>query len=91
MRFPFKTKQKLLSHVQCDPAILSGGNGPETLLEGSPGGLQIFWLNHWQIQTKFKKNNKKKNLKILKKKRKKNKRINNIKRSKNFILYQIHT
>ena len=38
-------------HQQCCP----GGNRP-----GTPGGLRIFLLNHWQIQTKFSKKKKKK-------------------------------
>ena len=44
--------------IQCEPAMLArwkfSGDPP-----GDPpwgvfwGGLRIFWLNHWQIQTKF--------------------------------------
>ena len=42
--------------LQCCP----GGNCPETPRRPSAGGLRIFWLNHWQIQTKLSKKCKKK-------------------------------
>ena len=44
-----KEVQSYSVNQQCWP----GGNFPETLRGGFSGGLRIFWLNHWQIQTKF--------------------------------------
>jgi hypothetical protein len=43
----------LNSNLSCDPVMLSrrkwSGDPQKTLL----GGLRVFWLNHWQIQTRF--------------------------------------
>ena len=44
----------LITYLPWEPAMLSRRKSSGDPLETPPGGLQIFWLNHWQIQTKWK-------------------------------------